>query len=41
VWGADRREDYTVLRIYISQMRKKLEDDPLDPKYIVTVPRVG
>jgi two-component system KDP operon response regulator KdpE len=41
VWGANAGEDYVYLRIYVSQLRKKIEDDPLNPQYILTVPRVG
>jgi two-component system, OmpR family, KDP operon response regulator KdpE len=41
VWGANCEEDFVYLRIYVSQLRKKIEDDPLSPKYILTVPRAG
>jgi two-component system KDP operon response regulator KdpE len=41
VWGAECEEDFTYLRIYVSQLRKKIEDNPLDPRYIITVPRIG
>jgi two-component system, OmpR family, KDP operon response regulator KdpE len=41
VWGTNCGEDFVYLRIYVSQLRKKIEDDPLNPKYILTVPRVG
>ena len=41
IWGANCKEDFVYLRIYVSQLRKKVEDDPLSPKYIVTVPSVG
>jgi two-component system KDP operon response regulator KdpE len=29
------------LRIYAAQLRKKLEEDPSDPKMILTEPGVG
>jgi two-component system KDP operon response regulator KdpE len=32
------RED---LRVFISQIRKKVEEDPNNPKYILTEPAVG
>ena len=41
VWGTECGEDFVYLRIYVSQLRKKIEDDPLDPKYILTIPRIG
>jgi two-component system, OmpR family, KDP operon response regulator KdpE len=41
VWGTECGEDFVYLRIYVSQLRKKIEDDPLDPRYILTVPRFG
>jgi two-component system, OmpR family, KDP operon response regulator KdpE len=41
VWGTECGEDFVYLRIYVSQLRKKIEDDPLDPQYILTVPRIG
>lgn len=41
LWGTERGEEFVYLRMFVSQLRKKIEDDPLDPQYIVTVPRVG
>jgi two-component system KDP operon response regulator KdpE len=41
VWGANCGEDFVYLRIYVSQLRKKIEDDPFNPQYILTVPRIG
>jgi two-component system, OmpR family, KDP operon response regulator KdpE len=41
IWGANCKEDFVYLRIYVSQLRKKIEDDSLIPRYILTVPRVG
>jgi two-component system KDP operon response regulator KdpE len=41
VWGAERGEEFVYLRIFVSQLRKKIEDDPLYPQYILTVPRIG
>jgi two-component system KDP operon response regulator KdpE len=29
------------LRTYVGQLRKKIEDDPLKPQYIQTLPRIG
>jgi two-component system KDP operon response regulator KdpE len=41
VWGTNGEEDFVYLRIYVSQLRKKIEDDPFNPQYIRTVPRIG
>ena len=40
VWGA-AYEDTAVLRTYVNQLRAKLEDDPAEPRFIRTEPRVG
>jgi Response regulators consisting of a CheY-like receiver domain and a winged-helix DNA-binding domain len=41
LWGGDGQEYSQYLRIYISQVRKKIENDPNQPKYILTEPGVG
>jgi two-component system, OmpR family, KDP operon response regulator KdpE len=41
VWGPEHADEVVYLRIYVGQLRKKIEDDPLNPKYIRTVPHVG
>ena len=41
VWGPEYRSDYDYLRSYIHLLRRKLEPDPANPKYIVRVPGVG
>jgi len=41
VWGTECGEDFVYLRIYVGQLRKKIEDDLGDPQYIMTVPRIG
>jgi two-component system, OmpR family, KDP operon response regulator KdpE len=40
VWG-ELYEDYSVLRVNISRLRQKLEENPRRPAYIVTVPGEG
>lgn len=37
VWGDNYKGDYSVLRVNISRLRQKVEDDPRHPTYIVTV----
>jgi len=41
VWGPEHGNDLEYLRTYIAQLRKKIEDDPLNPQYIQTLPRIG
>lgn len=41
VWGKESKGDYSVLRVNISRLRQKLEDDPRRPQYIVTAPGQG
>lgn len=41
IWGKTFSEDTQYVRIYIAQLRKKLEDDPNKPKIFVTESRVG
>jgi two-component system KDP operon response regulator KdpE len=41
IWGNDGQEYAQYLRIYISQLRKKIERDPNQPQYILTEPGVG
>jgi two-component system, OmpR family, KDP operon response regulator KdpE len=41
VWGPDYGDEPEYLRVFINQVRKKIEANPAKPKYIVTVPWVG
>jgi two-component system KDP operon response regulator KdpE len=41
VWGADCREEVEYLRTFIRQLRKKIEDDPSNPMYLLTDVYVG
>ena len=41
VWGDNYKGDYSVLRVNISRLRQKLEENPRRPAYIVTVPGQG
>jgi two-component system KDP operon response regulator KdpE len=41
VWGPDYGDEPEYLRVFINQLRKKIETNPAKPKYIVTVPWVG
>jgi two-component system KDP operon response regulator KdpE len=41
VWGPAHTDDTVYLRVYVNQLRQKLEPDPADPKIILTEPGVG
>jgi two-component system KDP operon response regulator KdpE len=41
VWGTEHGEEFVYIRIVVSQLRKKIEDDLLNPQYILTVPGIG
>jgi two-component system KDP operon response regulator KdpE len=41
VWGEASQEQPEYLRVFMGQLRKKLEADPSNPKYLVTEPWVG
>ncbi|QXP83637.1 response regulator [Methylococcus sp. Mc7] len=41
VWGPSHVEDSHYLRIYMSQLRQKLETDPAKPEYLITESGVG
>ena len=41
VWGEASQEQPEYLRVFMGQLRKKLEPDPSNPRYLVTEPWVG
>jgi two-component system KDP operon response regulator KdpE len=41
VWGPGYSEETQYLRVYIGQLRQKIEPDPARPSYILTEPGVG
>jgi two-component system KDP operon response regulator KdpE len=41
VWGAEHSEQAEYLRVFVGQLRKKIEADPSDPKHLRTEPWVG
>jgi two-component system KDP operon response regulator KdpE len=41
VWGAEYGDEREYLRVYISQLRHKIEREPLNPEHILTEPGVG
>ena len=41
VWGPSYEKEVQYLRVYIGQIRRKLESDPSRPRHIITEPGVG
>lgn len=41
VWGPTFADETQYTRVYVGQLRKKLEDDPTDPKIIMTESGIG
>ncbi|HQT91233.1 MAG TPA: response regulator [Candidatus Kryptobacter bacterium] len=41
VWGPSFAEESQYTRVYVGQLRKKIEDDPADPKIILTESGIG
>jgi two-component system KDP operon response regulator KdpE len=41
VWGPDYGDQVEYLRVFINRLRKKIEPDPANPRYLVTEPWVG
>ncbi len=41
IWGPDYGDQVEYLRVFVSQLRKKIEPDPSHPRYILTEPWVG
>ncbi|MBI2832278.1 MAG: response regulator transcription factor [Chloroflexi bacterium] len=41
VWGPEYQDELEYLRAYIRHLRQKIEDDPHQPKYILSKPGIG
>jgi two-component system KDP operon response regulator KdpE len=41
IWGGNFTEQTEYLRVFVGQLRKKIEVDPSSPRYISTEPWVG
>jgi len=41
VWGPQYGQETNYLRVYIAQVRRKLEPDPAKPRYFITEPGMG
>jgi len=41
VWGPEYGAEREYISVFVGQIRRKIEDDPSNPHFIVTVPRMG
>ena len=41
VWGPEYGDETEYVRTFITQLRRKIEDDPSNPQFIITEPRIG
>jgi two-component system KDP operon response regulator KdpE len=41
VWGVSQSNKSNYLRVYMAQLRRKLEGDPSNPRYLITEPGMG
>jgi two-component system KDP operon response regulator KdpE len=41
VWGPGYEKETHYLRVYVAQLRRKLEDDPAAPRHIITETGLG
>ena len=41
IWGGESVEQTEYLRVFVGQLRKKIEPEPATPRYILTEPWIG
>jgi two-component system KDP operon response regulator KdpE len=41
VWGPAYGKETNYLRVYLAQLRRKLEPDPAHPRHLITEPGMG
>jgi len=41
VWGPDYGDEIHYLHVYVARLRRKIEPDPQQPRYLITEPGVG
>lgn len=41
IWGEESLDQTEYLRVFVGQLRKKIEPEPATPRYILTEPRIG
>jgi two-component system KDP operon response regulator KdpE len=41
IWGNQHEQDVPALRVFVAQLRRKIETNPEHPRYILTKPGIG
>ena len=41
MWGPSERKETSYLRVYLAQLRRKLERDPAHPEHLITEAGMG
>ena len=41
IWGVDSEVDESSITVFMRKIREKIEENPSEPKYLLTVQRVG
>ena len=41
IWGPDYGNEVEYLHVFINQIRKKIEENPSKPRFLITEPRIG
>jgi len=41
VWGPEYGDEVEYLRVFVNQLRKKIEPNPAEPRYLITEPWTG
>ena len=41
VWGPEYSDERQYLHVFVRRLRTKLESDPTNPRYVVTIPGIG
>jgi DNA-binding response OmpR family regulator len=41
IWGLSSQQGDNTLRVHLSSLRRKLDDDPTNPRFLITVRGAG
>jgi len=41
IWGYDTNDDYQSIRVFMANIRRKIEEDSANPRFIITEVGVG